>query len=410
MGSMGEGFNSEFFAGNRERLRKLFTGKAPIVITAAGLLQQGGDSTYPFHQDANFWYLTGIDMPDLVLVIDKDKEYLIRPPRSEVSNTFDGVFEAASLSKNSGIAEVLDEKLGWKRLNSRIKKVKHVATLAPLATYVDVFGFYTNPARATLMARIKETNPNVEPLDLRQHLSIMRMVKQPVELTAIRRAVDNSVQTFKDARKSLHKQEYEYELEAILSYGFRRRGSDGHAYAPIVAAGKNACTLHYEANNQKISDNDLVLIDAGAQVNRYAADISRTYSKGSPNKRQRNIYDAVIEVQDYAFSQLKPGISIRENEKLVEQFMGEKLRSLGLIKNVERDEIRKFFPHATSHFLGLDVHDSGDYGRLLEPGVVLTVEPGIYVPDEAIGVRIEDDVVITKDGIDILSKKLSRDL
>lgn len=407
---MGEGFTSEFFASNRDRLRKLFTGKAPIVITAAGLLQQGGDYTYAFHQDANFWYLTGINKPDLILVIDKEKEYLILPNRSSVSDTFDGSYDAQAFSIQSGIADVLDNKAGWKRLGSRLKKVKHVATLAPLAPYVEVLGFYTNPARATLMAQIKEINADLEPLDLRQHMSVMRMIKQPVEIEAIRSAVNISVKTFAEIRRKLEKYQYEFEVEAAFSYGFRRRGADGHAYAPIVAAGQNACTLHYEANAEALQKSDLLLIDAGAQVNRYAADISRTYTLDTSSKRQRQIHQAVLEVQDYAFENLKPGVSIRENEKLVEQFMGEKLRSLGLIKNVERDEIRRFFPHATSHFLGLDVHDAGDYDRPLEPGAVLTVEPGIYVPEEGIGVRIEDDVVVTESGIEILSKKLSRDL
>ncbi len=407
---MGDYFTSDFFAGNRERLRKLFTGKAPIVLTAAGLLQRGSDNTYPFHQDSSFWYLTGIDKPDIILVMDKDKEYLILPQRTEVAEIFDGALEQEELRAVSGIAEMYDAKQGWKKLEGKLRKVKHVATLAPPAAYVDVFGFYTNPARAALMQRIKDINPELEPLDLRQHLAMMRMVKQAPELAAIQRAVDISVTTFKQVQRKLSKLQNEYEVEAELGYGFRRRAADGHAYAPIVAGGANACTMHYEQNNQVLNKRQLLLIDAGAQVQRYSADITRTYALGTPTKRQRQLHEAVCEVQDFAFSQLKPGISIKENEKNVEQFMGEKLRSLGLIKNVEHDEIRKYFPHATSHFLGLDVHDGGDYERPLESGVVLTVEPGIYVPEEGTGIRIEDDVVITADGYENLSRKLSRDL
>ncbi len=322
---------------------------------------------------------------------------------------FDGTFNPEIFSKISGISEVLDQKNGWKRLGSRLKKAKHVATLAPLAAYVEVFGFYTNPARATLMSKIKEFNSDIEPLDLRQHLSVMRMVKQPVEIAAIRQAVDITIKSFNNVYKKLSKMNFEYEIEALLDYDFRKSGADGRAYKAIVASGQNACTLHYEANNQPLAKDKLVLIDAGAQVNRYAADISRTFMRSTTSKRQRQVHDAVIEVQAFAYAHLKPGVSIRENEKTVEQYMGEKLRSLGLIKNIEREEIRKFFPHATSHFLGLDVHDAGDYDRPLEPGVVLTVEPGIYIPEEAIGVRIEDDVLVTENGIEILSKKLAAD-
>ncbi|RTK95382.1 M24 family metallopeptidase [Candidatus Saccharibacteria bacterium] len=403
---MSDLLSADFYAGNRKRLRSLFQGTAPIVITAAGSLQQGSDYAYSFHQDGSFLYLTGLNNAELVLVIDRDREYLILPERSHVSDVFDGSYEAESFAKISGISEVLDYKVGWKKLATRLKRSKHVATLAPPAPYVDVLNLYTNPARAVLMEKIKTLNPDIEPLDLRQHLAVMRMIKQPAELAAIQKAVDTTVKTFQEIQKKLPKLRYEYEVEALLGYGFRRRGADGHAYSPIVGVGQNACTLHYEENNDPLTENQLLLIDAGAQVNRYAADITRTFAIGQPTKRQRQVYDAVLEVHEFALTNLKAGISIRDNEKTVEQFMGEKLRSLGLIRNVEREEIRKYYPHATSHFLGLDVHDGGDYDKPLESGVVLTVEPGIYIPEEGIGIRIEDDVLITATGIDVLSAKL----
>lgn len=408
---MVESLDNEFYSNNRARLRKLFQGTAPIVITAHGQIQQGGDYAYKFHQDGSFLYLTGINHPNITLVIDKEKEYLILPERSDYSDIFDGTYEAVTFTKQSGITEVLDNKTGWKKLGQRLKKVKHFATLAPLPVYVDSHDFYANPARATLIARVKELNADIEALDLRQHLSVMRMIKQPAEIASIQQAVDITVDTFKEFKRKLAKLGNEYEVEATLSYGFRKRGAEGHAYDAAVASGHNACTLHYNSNNTDLDPAELLLVDAGAQVNRYAADITRTYSiGGTPTKRQRQIHEAVMEVHEFALNNLKPGISIRENEKLVEQFMGEKLRSLGLIRNVEHDEIRTFFPHATSHFLGLDVHDGGDYDKPLEAGVVLTVEPGIYVPKESIGIRIEDDVLITEDGNKVLSAKLGYDL
>jgi len=406
---MTEKFSAEFYINNRARLRTLFKGTAPIVITAHGLLQQGGDSTYRFHQDGSFLYLTGISAPDIILVIDKDKEYIVLPERTHVSETFDGVNDLVEFTKTSGIVEVLDSKTGWKKLSSRLKRVKHVATLAPLPEYVDVFGFYSNPSRTALMNRVKEINPTIEPLDLRQHLSVMRMVKQAPEIVAIQSAIDITIASFKDVKKKLPKLTYEYEVEAIFNAGFRGRGADGHAFSATIASGKNACILHNESTNQPLQQDGLLLMDVGAEVHRYAADITRTINVGKePTKRQQNVFEAVCEVQDYAFELLKPGVTIRDNEKLIEQFMGEKLRSLGLIRNVESEEIRRFFPHATSHFLGLDVHDTGDYERPLEPGVVLTVEPGIYISEEGIGVRIEDDVLITETGCEILSKRLPR--
>lgn len=403
---MSELFSADFYAGNRKKLKTLFQGTAPIVITANGKLQKGTSDHFQLYQDASFLYLTGINEPDLILVIDKDREYLIVPDRLDSAEAFFGALRPDDITKISGITEVLDSTTGWKKLTARLKKVKHVATLGPAPVYVEHYDFYSNPARATMIAKLKDINPRLELLDLRQHLAVMRMVKQEPELAAIQAAIDITIASFKDVTRKLPKLQNEYEVDALLSYGFRKRGGAGAAYTSIVAAGLNACTMHYDANNQPLASDQVVLIDAGTSVQRYAADISRTYVAGTPTKRQEQVWQAVMDVHDFAMQNLKPGITIRDNERAVEQFMGEKLRTLGLIKNVERDEIRKFFPHATSHFLGLDVHDGGDYDRPLELGVVITVEPGIYIPAEAIGVRIEDDVLITADGAKNLSAKL----
>ena len=409
---MSERFSSEFFAANREKLQQLFMGTAPIVLAANGLLQRGGDSAYPFHQDANFWYLTGIDQPDIVLVMDKGKEYLIVPGRDTSRSVFDGTIDIEALKRRSGIATVVDEKEGWKLLGARLKRAKHVATLAAPPRYIEAYGLYTNPARARLIKRLKELNDKLELLDLASHLVRLRMIKQPLELGAIQAAIDSTIDTLKEVTKpaKLAKYTYEYELEADISRGFRKRGAQGHAFEPIVASGIRACTLHNVANNGAFASDELIVCDVGAELDHYAADITRTYHMSQPSKRQRAVYDAVCEVQDFAKAQLKPGVLLKEYEQRVEQFMGECLRELGLIKTIEHDEVRKFYPHATSHFMGLNVHDVGDYSRPLEPGMVLTVEPGIYIPDEAIGIRIEDDVLVTEDGIVVMSERLPRAL
>lgn len=403
---------SEFFAGNRERLRQLFTGKAPIVLTANGLLQRGGDSVYPFKQDANFWYLTGIDDPDVVLVLDKDKEYLIVPSRSDSRQAFDGSLDPVALSRISGITTVHDEKEGWRQLGNRLKRAKHVATLAAPTPYIESHGFYTNPARAHLIQKIKGIKDNLELLDLSQHLGRLRSVKQSAELVAIEAAIATTIQTIKQVTKParLSKYAYEYELEAAITQGFRSQGASGHAFEPIVASGERACVLHNMANNGPLAADELVVIDIGAEVDHYAADITRTFALGSPTRRQQTVYDAVLEVQEYAKSLLRPGVLIKEYEEQVELYMGEKLRELGLIKSIEHDEVRHFYPHATSHFMGLNVHDAGDYSQPLLPGMVLTVEPGIYIAYEALGIRIEDDVLITEDGVKVLSDALPREL
>ena len=169
--------------------------------------------------------------------------------------------------------------------------------------------------------------------------------------------------------------------------------------------------MHYHSNQSAIAPDNLVMIDIGAEISHYAADITRTFSSGAkPSRRQQIVHEAVGEVQDFAFGLLKPGVMIKAYEQQIEHFMGEKLRELGLIKTIEREQVRKYFPHATSHFLGLEPHDAGNYDQPLEAGVVITVEPGIYIPEEGIGVRIEDDVLITENGIEILSRRLPRDL
>lgn len=409
---MSDIFSSEFFTANRASLRQLFTGTAPIVLTANGLLQRGGDSSYLFQQDANFWYLTGINDPDIVLVMDKDREYLIVPNRDSSREAFDGTIDGHELTHRSGVETVYDDKEGWRQLTGRLKRAKHVATLAAPPAYIAQHGLYTNPARARLIEKLKDTQPKLELLDLSHHLVVMRMTKQAPELTAIQQAIAITIDTLKAVIRpaQLTKHAYEYQLEAAISQGFRSRGASGHAFEPIVASGQRACTLHNVANNGRLAADELVVLDVGAEVEHYAADITRTVALGTPSKRQQTVYAAVLEVQDYAKSLLKPGVIIRDYERQVEQFMGEKLRALGLIKNVEHDEVRAYYPHATSHFMGLNVHDAGDYSLPLAAGMVLTVEPGIYIPDEAIGIRIEDDVLITATGLEVLSHRLPHEL
>lgn len=398
-------FSSDFFSANRERLRQLFTGTAPIVITANGQLQRGSDEGYQFHQDSNFWYLTGCNDPDVILVMDKTKEYLIIPGRSSVREAFDGVLDVPKLSQISGIQTVYDEKEGWRQLEARLKKVQNVATLAAAPAYVGAWGLYTNPARAQLVRRLKEAQPALELLDLRVHLARMRAVKQPQEILALRNAIEITNKTLKEVTKpsALAKYAYEYEIEADISRGFRRQGARGHAFTPIVAGGQHACTMHHTNNDGALTKGDFVVIDVGAEWNHYSADITRTVCLGEPTRRQETVYNAVDVVQKFAFSLIKPGLNFREYEMQIAEFMGEKLRELGLIKTISDENVRKYFPHATSHFLGLDTHDAGDYERPLEAGAVITVEPGIYISEEGIGVRIEDDVLVTSAGIEILS-------
>jgi Xaa-Pro aminopeptidase len=402
-------FTAEFFRGNRERLRKLFTGTAPIVLTAHGLQQWSTDCAYHFKQDGSFWYLTGIEHPNVVLVMDKGREYLIIPKLSASREAFDGAIDISNISALSGIEEVLYEKEGWKRLEVRLKRVNTVAVLSPAPAYVEALGMYTNPARRQLMDKIKHINKEMEFLDLRQHLQRMRMIKQPLEIDAITRAVNITTQSLKQLRARFEKGRYsnEFEAELDLSREFYKRGGSGHGFPPIIAAGAKGSILHADDNKDPILSGQQLLVDVGAEYDHYTADITRTWH-AKPDKRFKAIYQSVSEVADYACSLLKPGVILREYEAQIEKFMGEKLRALGLIKVIDHDSVRQYFPSLTSHFLGIDVHDVGDYEQPLQPGAVVTVEPGIYVPAEGIGVRIEDDVLINDKGCTILSASLDK--
>ena len=405
-------FDKEFFKGNRQKLRELFLGTAPIVITANGLVQKNADETLEFSQDSNFWYLTGIDEPNLILVMDKNKEYIIVPEYSEIHDFFDGKVSYDTVKNISGIEECYSDKDGWKILNSRIKKSKHVATLAANPKFISAYGMYSNPARESLITKLKEINSSIELLDLRAHLMNLRVIKQLPEIEAIKEAIGITVKTLKPImkQKKLDTYNYEYEIEADISSGFRSKGAAKHAFTPIVGSGINSTIIHSTLNNSEIDINLPIVMDVGARFNNYSADITRTVVPGKPSKRLRNVYDAVLSAQDYALTLLKPGVILEEYEEEMEKYIGEKLRELGLIKIIDRENVRKYFPHMVSHFLGIDVHDVGDYKKPLAPNMVVTCEPGIYIPEESIGIRIEDDILITDGGCEVLSRNLPREL
>jgi Xaa-Pro aminopeptidase len=399
-------FSPNFFKGNRERLRKLFVGTAPIVLTANGLLQRATTEPFVFQQDSNFWYLTGINEPDILLVMDKGKEYLILPKRSDYLDIFTGAQLADKLKELSGVDEVLDNKEGLRRLKSKIKKSKHAATLAAPTSYIDVYGMYANPARANLVEMLKSFNSNIKLLDLRPHLAQLRMVKQAIEMDAIKQAIKITESSLNQlSKRGWQNFASTFDIETKLLSLFRQKGSDEPGFDSVIAAGQDTCVIHSRPNRNRLPAKGAILLDVGARFNMYCADISRTYFLRPPNARQQKIYGAVEQVHDYARNLLKPGVLIKDYEKQIEHFMGEKLRSLGLIKSIERTTVRKYFPHATSHHLGIDVHDVADYEKPLSAGMVLTVEPGIYIPEEGVGVRIEDDVVITEKSNKLLTKK-----
>lgn len=398
-------FTADFFTGNRERLQANTEAKL-IVIAANGLLQRSADTTFPFRQESNFWYLTGLDEPDFVLVLSEDATFLIAPKRDDHRDLWDGAIDKRVIRSGSGIGEIYEHHEGWTRLDKLLKKHKKVHTITPAEPYLEHFGFYANPARAALLQALSK-HKKLEMVDVRKQIARLRQVKQEPELLSIKQAIQITNTALRHVGKRLDKYETEYEVAADITREFLRNGASGHAYQPIVASGRNAATIHYIKNNQPIGKGDLLLLDVGAEVMNYSADITRTYAIGRPTKRQRDVAAAVTRVQYEAMQLLKPGVNMKEYEQQVDAIMAGELKKLHLIDDIsDKRQLKKYYPHLASHFLGLDTHDAAEYDRPLEPGMVLTVEPGIYIPAESIGIRIEDDVLVTETGVEVLSAAL----
>ena len=400
---------SNFFRGNRQTLRdELDLQKDDLVlIPSAVRMQFHSEQAAEFLQESNFFYLTGINEPDCLLMMSSKSEWLLIPKQDQFASLWEGQLTPEEAKKKSEIEHVIDVEEGWSLLGRYIpNRVKRVFLLQPEPTIISG-GIYTNPSQRDLLNRLQADFPLVSYVDVRPHLSEKRIIKQKPELTAIRRAVDVTLNTMNEVFKDLKSGRFEYELSAQLTYGFKKHGAQGDAYESIVAGGERACVIHYSKKDQTLQKNNFVLIDAGARFDNYAADISRTYLvEGKVSTRQQEILDAVDEVHTFALNYLKPGVRFDQYEEAVEAEMGRVLKNLKLINDVSRDSIRNYYPHATSHFLGLEVHDVGDRSAEFREGMVLTVEPGIYIPEESIGVRFEDNILITATGIENLSKEL----
>jgi len=383
--------------------RRLALQQTLYVFTAHDAVQSRADASFPFVQDATFLYLTGIDEPRWQLIVDaKDNHsYLVAPTIDATHQLFDGGLPVEEARRISGVDTVLSLVEAETLLENLALEHDTVSTSFehPDAAYYD---FVSNPAQARLLGELEKTFKTVA--DCRKELAAARAIKSPEEIAAIKKAIEISIEGFKKVHDELKTTTYEYEIEATLSDVFRRSGSGGHAYTPIVAGGKNACTLHYDKNNDRLPENGFVLIDAGTQVDGYAADITRTYAVGTSSKRQQQVHEQVVKTHTAIIELIKPGLTFKDYHASVDVIMKQALENLKLLKKPE--DYRTYFPHAISHGLGIDVHDSLGGFESFQPGMVLTVEPGIYIPEEGIGVRIEDDILVTKDGYENLSAAL----
>ena len=395
-----------FFQNNRRALKELINNEL-IIMTAHGLVQRSADTTYPFRQDSNFFYLTGVSQPDVILVISDTDEFLVKPKQSESEIIFGGAINDAALRDQSGIQQILSYEVGVAKIKSLLSNGMRIHSVMPPPSKVKhADNFYTNPSRRQLLAQLRRWQSGIDFIDLRIHMTKMRQTKQPEEISAIQQAIDSTAEGFIFAKLALKDGIKEYELQSIFDQQFRLRNMS-HGYEPIVAGGENACTLHYIKNNSVLTKGQSVLIDAGAEYSCYSADVSRTYpiESGSISKRQEAVVAAVKMIQEQLIDYLKPGITWKQYDTLATELTNKELVKLGLIKNAADETGPSYFPHSVGHSLGLDVHDVCDYTSLQE-NMVITCEPGIYIPEEGIGVRIEDDILITKDGAVNLSERI----
>lgn len=397
-------FKAEFFKGNRRRLLESIS-DGLVVIPGNGQLQRSGDTAYPFRQDSNFWYLAGINEPDLILVFAADKEFIILPKRSAIQEVFDGSYDKKEISEVSGIDKVLEYDKGWDSLKKIVEKSK---VYTPIVEEQNLnHSIFINHAKTKVLSELDGLCGQENLKDISKKLTKLRMIKQQPEIEAIQESIDVTIQAFKSIMSDNWAKRYknESDINTEFLYAFSKE-SAVPAYPSIIASGINACTLHYVKNNQAISMTKPLLIDAGAEKSMYTADITRVYFPEKPTPKQKAIYSAVKSANRLAVKMVKPGVYLRDIELAVEKRLGDFLYKNKFIESQERKFIRKFYPHAVSHHLGLDVHDTADYDNPLEAGNVITIEPGLYLPDEEVGIRLEDDILVTKTG----SKNLSADL
>ena len=402
------------------------------IISSAPEATRSNDTNYRYRQNSDFYYLTGFDEPEAIAVIApsqaEQKFTLFVRPRDPEREIWDG--------RRAGTEGALAE---------------YGANAAfPVEEFREKLGELINGAR-NLYYRIGAGNPELDDQIIKQIgrlrsmarkgfsapeaiidtgaiIHEMRLFKSAEEVELMQRAADIAAEAHREAMKAARPGMKEYELEALLEFIFRKNGASAPAYTSIVGSGANATVLHYVNNDATLRDGDLLLIDAGAEYRGYASDITRTFPiNGRFTQAQRDIYDLVLETQMDCVKLARPGITLDELKSHSIKLLTEGMVRLGLLegepeKLIEDKEYEKFYMHGLGHFLGIDVHDVGRYyrdgqSRSLEPGMVITVEPGLYVSEKSenipdkyrgIGVRIEDDVLITEDGNRVLSSKVPK--
>ena len=421
--------DNAIYKSRRINLSEKLPKNSVLLIPGANTQYRNADSAYAFRQDSNFYYLSGFCEPDSLMAIINDDDginsIIFVPPKDKLKEIWDGhragpigavkefLFDKAY--DNSEIDNMMPEILfGCDQVLYPIGKKN---------------GFDQKVIDWTTEASSKDRHSkSINILDASSTIGNARLIKDDHEISLIKKACDISAQAHIEAMKNVKNAESEQSIESLYVYEFSKRGGRFPAYTPIVAGGENACVLHYIENNKKLNKNELLLVDAGCEYEMYASDITRTYPiSGKFSKEQLEIYKIVLDAMNAAIDKVKDGNNIMEPQQISEKIITNGLVELGLLHGDPEDLHKKgafkdFYMHKIGHWLGLDVHDAGDYMEgddfmKFKPGMITTIEPGIYISRsmdvddkwKGIGIRIEDDILVTKDGNENLTKKVPSD-
>jgi Xaa-Pro aminopeptidase len=373
--------------------------------------------TYLFAQEENFYYLTGHNEEGAGLILlpagpkgdvpNLSRETLFLPPKNPKKERWNGVRMSPSdpgIEARTGFAAVKSFDGDFRSAVENLSKTfPNFYTILP---YQKELGGY--PHEKEVVDWLQLAAPQAKVKDVRAQIGALRQIKSPGELAFLKEAIDLSLDSHFEAMKLMRPDLYEYQVSAKMVEVHAWGGSEAEGYAPIVGAGPNSTALHYDKLSRKIQDGDIVVIDVGAQYSGYSADITRTLpANGKFTSRQREIYNIVLGAQNAALAALKPGMDFCKGDKSVGKIAYDYINSHG--KDLHGNSLGPYFIHGLGHHIGLNVHDAGEHCAPFQPGMVVTVEPGIYIPEENLGVRIEDDVLITESGHKLLSERLPRD-
>lgn len=394
---------NDFYKDNRYKVLNKIKDNSLLILFAGVSPKKTADEKYPFTPNRNFYYLTGIDEEEHILVLSKINgeinEYLFIKEVDSVREKWEGkTIRKEEVFDICGIEDV--KYLG--DFNSFIEKI--ILNKEEINIYLDLEK--ENPSY-DFLSSIKEKYYNINIKNAYNLIGELRLVKSKEEVDRVRKAISITIDGVKELMKNSKAGIKECELEAYFDFICKKNGVKDLAFKTIAASGKNATVLHYVTNDSELKNGDLILFDLGAQYKYYNGDISRTFPvNGKFTERQKEVYNSVLSVNKRVIEEMKPGVSFLELNKKAREWIAEECISLGLITN--KEDVSKYYYHSIGHSLGMDTHDIELENRdvIFEAGMIYTVEPGIYIEEEGIGIRIEDDVLITEEGNEVLTKKM----